>query len=109
MMLAASMANTAMASLHAQHLIADQGRAGQHTGPTAWAAQHSTAQLSRNIQVKGQHSTACKSKLVDMSIVSSTTALMTADAALKPTLKHISLDPSSKAPEYSTAQFFVLD
>jgi len=105
MMLAASIAKTAIASLHAQHLNSEKGRAGHRTDPTTWAAQHSTAQHStaqhsRYIQANGQHSTAYKSKQVDMSVVSSSMALSTANTALNPL--HTSLDHSAKRMEYST-------
>lgn len=95
MMLAASIAKTAIASLHAQHLNSGKGRAGHRTDPTTWAAQH-----SRYIQANGQHSTAYKSKQVDMSVVSSSMALSTANTALNPL--HTSLDHSAKRMEYST-------
>jgi len=69
---------------------------GQHS-----TAQHSRAEHSRYIQVNGQHSTACKSMQVDMSIVSSPMASLTANNALKPL--YTSLDYSAKHAEYSTA------
>jgi len=58
MMLAASIAKTAIASLHAQHLNSEKGRAGHRTDPTTWAAQHSTAQHSTADTSKRMGSTA---------------------------------------------------